>query len=672
MLTKAFQLLIFLASVIFAYVSASHESDLLKTTDISRVMHQIMQAHAGEKEVTDQILRHALVTYISQFDPDKIYFLEGEIAEFKNLTSQQLNEAIQSYKQNDFNLFKKLNKIIQFSIERARKIRYSLLYKNGTLSFHPPADLPQGPFSSFAQTDNELRQRILASIQQYIEHQKARYGEVMSTQKKEQILQSYEWQRRGFENQYLYQNEAGNPLPADEQENLFVLHVLKALAKSLDVHTSFYDANEAYDIRVRLQKEFKGFGLVLKDAAEGPTIESLLTGSPAANNGTIQKGDILIEINREPLTNTPFDKVIEQLHQGKESTVQLKFKRKGKTEAAESTYEVELKKEKIVLNQDRAEISSIPFANGIIGIITLPSFYQGDDISSEKDVREAIEKLEGIGTLRGLILDLRDNTGGFLSQAIKVAGLFITDGVIVISKYADGSIKYYRDVDNRRMYEGPLVVLTSKMTASAAEIVAQALQDYGVALVVGDEHTYGKGTIQMQNVTDHQSTSYFKVTIGKYYTVSGKTPQKTGVLADIVVPGHWNNQSLGEAVDSDEGAESMAPAFEDSLEDVSPESRGWYLKYYVPHLQHRIMIWRDLLPILKKNNDYRIAHSKNYQLFLTGKAPRETNEEESEESDQDKSTGETDLQLQETVNVVRDMIILHSLGGSVSSPENKK
>ena len=155
-------------------------------------------------------------------------------------------------------------------------------------------------------------------------------------------------------------------------------------------------------------------------------------------------------------------------------------------------------------------------------------------------------KLKSQGNLRGLILDLRSNSGGFLSQAVKVAGLFISDGVIVISKYSNGEEKFYRDVDGKTVYDGPLVVLTSKATASAAEIVAQALQDYGVALVVGDEHTYGKGTIQTQTVTDNRSTSYFKVTVGKYYTVSGHTPQKEGVKADIVVPGRWSKEKIGE------------------------------------------------------------------------------------------------------------------------------
>lgn len=266
-------------------------------------------------------------------------------------------------------------------------------------------------------------------------------------------------------------------------------------------------------------------------------------------------------------------------------------------------------------------------------------------------------------------MDLRSNSGGFLSQAVKVAGLFITNGVIVISKYANGDERFYRDVDGKIAYDGPLIVLTSKATASAAEIVAQALQDYGVALVVGDEHTYGKGTIQTQTVTDNQSASYFKVTVGKYYTVSGHTPQKEGVKADVVVPSHWNREEIGESYTIDPvAADMIPPAYDDQLADVSKDVRSWYLKYYTPTVQHRTDQWRGLLPTLRKNSEYRIAHNKNYQFYLKGGQDHSNSEEEADEEEwntakKNKTYGEDDLQINEAVNILKDMILLHSLGG---------
>jgi carboxyl-terminal processing protease len=156
-----------------------------------------------------------------------------------------------------------------------------------------------------------------------------------------------------------------------------------------------------------------------------------------------------------------------------------------------------------------------PFGDGLIAKLTLPAFYESEEGSScEKDMRDALRKLKAKGKVLGVVLDLRENSGGFLNQAVKTAGLFITSGVIVISKYAQGELQYLRDLDGRVYYTGPLLVLTSKASASAAEIVAQALQDYGTALVVGDERTYGKGSIQYQNVTERGSGAFFKVTVG--------------------------------------------------------------------------------------------------------------------------------------------------------------
>lgn len=650
----------------------AHEQDLLKAHDVNRIMQQILSQHVDKKEITGKIIQSALIIYIDQFDPHRMYLLEREVTPFVHLSDEQLNQAIEQYTKSDFSLFQQLNRVIQGAIERSRQLRKELEVKSDLFHFNPTkgqtALSKDEEFEPFASTEAELKERLTQNLTTFIEAQKRRYGEATSAQKKEQILNNYETRLRIFENQYLFQDEKGNPLPIAEQDNLFTIHVLKALASSLDSHTSFYQANEAYDMRVRLQKEFQGIGLVLKDSSQGVVVTHMLEGGPAARSGLIKIGDTLLEVDGESIVDHPFEKVMEMLHGEKNAEIKLTFSRKEEGKP-DQIYTVELKREAIILNNDRVDVSSDAFGNGIIGKITLHSFYQGDGVSSEQDVRDAIKKLEKKGNLRGLILDLRDNSGGFLSQAVKVAGLFITNGVIVISKYSNGDERFYRDVDGKIAYDGPLVVLTSKATASAAEIVAQALQDYGVAIVVGDEHTYGKGTIQTQTVTDNQSVSYFKVTVGKYYTVSGHTPQKEGVKADVVVPGHWNREEIGESYMTDAvDADIIPPAYDDQLADVSKDVRSWYLKYYTPTVQHRTDQWHGLLPTLRKNSEYRIAHNKNYQFYLKGGQDQSTNEEENEDEEwntgkKNKTYGEDDLQMQEAVNVLKDMILLHSLGG---------
>jgi carboxyl-terminal processing protease len=311
---------------------------------------------------------------------------------------------------------------------------------------------------------------------------------------------------------------------------------------------------------------------------------------------------------------------------------------------------VELTRAKITLADKRVDISSEPFGDGVIGKITLHSFYEGDDgLSSEKDLKKAIDQLSEQGPLHGLVLDMRENSGGFLSQAVKVSGLFISSGVVVISKYSDGSVKYYRSVDGNRYFEGPLVILISRGSASATEIVAQTLRDYGVAIVVGDEQTYGKGTIQHQTVTSDRSEAFFKVTIGRYYTVSGRSTQVEGVKADILVPTDYHFEELGERYLEYPLAPDVATAaFNDTLADVDPFMRKWFYKYYIPKLQAPEEKWISLIPALRENSERRRALNKNYQTFL----------KETQAKTRKATSGSSDLQMEEAVNIVKDMLLL--------------
>jgi carboxyl-terminal processing protease len=260
--------------------------------------------------------------------------------------------------------------------------------------------------------------------------------------------------------------------------------------------------------------------------------------------------------------------------------------------------------------------------------------------------------------------------GGYLSQAVQVADLFISSGIIVISEYADGKEQVYRHIDGKSIYKGPLIILTSKMTASAAEIVSQALQDYGVALVVGDKHTYGKGTIQSQTVTGNASTgnagtSLFKVTVGKYYTVSGKSPQLSGVQADIVAPSPLLGEPIGEEyLEYTESANPISPRYDDPLTDLNPQMKRWYLKYYSPHIQGRLTHWRDMLPTLQKNSQKRISNNKSYQAMIetASNSPPDLSKDVFTSSMQQFAE---DVQQIEALQILKDMILLDSQSRSL-------
>jgi carboxyl-terminal processing protease len=405
--------------------------------------------------------------------------------------------------------------------------------------------------------------------------------------KEAKIVALCEKQITAMENEYLGVSDRGKILSESDQEHYIILRTLKALAHSLDAHTAYYSPEEANAMKVQLEKGMCGIGVVLREGIEGVVIQDIIAGGPAQLSGQIKKGDIIVEVDGVPVTDYSFQSVLD-IMKGKEGS-RIILGIHNSSASSPQVHRIELIRSKIILADKRVDIESEPYGDGVLGKITLHSFYEGEDgLSSEIDLKNAIDQLRAQGPLYGLVLDMRDNSGGFLSQAVKVSGLFISSGVVVISKYSDGSVKYYRTVDGTRYYEGPLVVLISRGSASATEIVAQALKDYGVAVIVGDQQTYGKGTIQHQTVTNDGSHSFFKVTIGRYYTVSGKSTQIDGVKADIIVPTGLHTEEIGEAyLEYPLPADWVSSAYHDSLEDIDPFARKWFQKYYIPTLQTR-------------------------------------------------------------------------------------
>lgn len=663
--------------VFLASFSVIRGDDLLTVNDIQPVMKQIFEQHVDQKEISNKGIKSAFKVYIDKFDPDRIYLLESEVNPFLQLTDSQLDSIVSAYKQNHFTAFEDLNRTIQNAILRSRSMRNeiekspaALFSSTGSMENSNDPDLKK----SFPKSKEALQAAIKNYIVKFINAEKQHFGGAVVLANQPQTLEIFEKGMQESENNYLYRNTNGTPLSKVEQDNLFTLHVLKALASSLDAHTTFYDENEASDLKMRLQKEFQGVGIIFQQKIDGSVlVGDLSDGGPAAKSGLVKIGDTVLGINDVSIANIPFNKVMEMIRINKGSDddkIHLTLKRKVNGEIIK----VQLKKQEISVKGERAEGSFKRIDGGIIGLVTLNSFYQNSNgVTSESDVLSALEKFKNIGPLRGLILDLRDNSGGFLNQAVKVAGLFISNGVIVVSKYFNGEEHYYRDLDGKTYYSGPFVILTSRATASAAEIVAQALQDYGVAIVVGDETTYGKGTIQNQNVTDDhpKNASLFKVTVGKYYTVSGKTPQLQGVKADIVVPGIFNFEHLGEQyLEFTVQNDSIQNEYSDDLADVTPNLKAWYQRYYMPSLQSRDIQWQKMLPALREKSAERTMQNQDYQVFL--KNARKGNAINYLKNKTPKGTKPVDYQLDEALDIVQDMIKMQLQDRKKSVVDEKK
>lgn len=630
-------------------ITTAQADEMLKKEDVHRVMSQILKAHGDNKGINRKIMQSALNLYIAQFDPDKMYLLDDEVEKYRNLTGSQLDVILSEYKNNNFRRFEEVNALIGSAIRRAKGLRHELLtstdWTHSGKSLSEIAALAQEERKKYAKTEQDLKRKMETEMLVMIRERQGnnrvalQLGKVLNA-----INAQYEYQ----ENQYLSLAKNNRPLPEQERQNLFYMHVLKALASALDAHTNVLNADESFNMKVVLEKGFQGVGIMLRSDPDGVAIGDLMEGGPAKKSGMVHVGDRILAVNNQNVEGHSAREIIERLRDTQNSTVQLTLSRQ-EAQGKEKTFSVNLQREFIEIKEGRVDVRKEEIPGGLIGVLKLDAFYQGENgVTSEKDMRDAIQKLKQEGTLKGIILDLRSNGGGFLSQAVKVAGLFITNGVVVISKYTNGEEHFFRDMDGRTSFDGPLIILVSKRTASAAEIVAQALQDYGVALIVGDERTYGKGTVQSQTVTDGSSAAHFKVTVGKYYTVSGKTPQVQGVHAGIVVPSPLNAEHIGEEyLQNHLTADEIASSYQDALTDIQPNLHQWYLRYYMPTLQKKEYYWESLLPGLKTASEGRIAHNTGYQQWLEHARTRQ---------DVHRIPEGKDYQLEETINIMKDVI----------------
>lgn len=627
----------------------------LRKDDISKVMERLFSYHIEIKEYNATLVKRSFKVYIEHFDPDKSYLLESEVLPYFNLSDKEANQIVRRLNRGDYSDFIALNQLLQKAVVRAQKMRHSIaksLIDQGT-----GESIPAFP-TSYPKSENEIREKQRAKMVRFFWFQQSR-THLGSVERVAKVYELFEKKMQRLERNYLFLDGETKPLTAAIQEHMLTLHILKSLAKSLDTHTTYFSPEEAQEMRMSLEKQFEGVGVVLSEGIDGVVIADVIRGSPADESKRVKVNDLLVEIDGVSVEEIPFDEVLALLKKKGDRAITLGVKRAGES----SLFRVKLEKRPIAISQDRIQTSYEIFGKGVIGKIVLYSFYENEGgVSSDRDIKEAITQFRKHGELYGLVLDLRENPGGYLSQSVKVAGLFISNGVVVISKYGKGEVHYLRSVAGRSFYSGPLIILTSKMSASASEIVAQTLQDYGVALVVGDERTFGKGSIQYQTVTDEKADQFFKVTVGRYYTVSGKSTQINGVAADIVVPSQYAPYNIGERyLEYPLSADEVSPAFLDPLTDLDESAKRLFRAKYLPFLQRVIPYWRRMLPTLAKNSQERLATHPDFQAFLKRQEKIRARQAGMPPNSIDDGAAPStlkDLQMEEAVNILKDMLLL--------------
>ncbi len=623
--------------------------DRFGVDDIRPTVHELLEGRVSSGNITSEALKKTCVQFIERVDPQKVYFLSKEIDDL--LSSSFIQSAINQYRQGRFDFFLRVLNVTENAVSRARAWRNSFINDKESIGRVQRLAQKIAPFKEFASDLQNLQDRQLDWFCNMIREALPQKFDA-NLWKKGQLY--VERAIEESENEFLL----SSCLNMDDREELFARLFLKSFAATLDAHTTVFSPQEAQRLRFNLDKEFEGTGILLKDSPEGYVVESIYKGSPADRSKVVRAGDLVIMVNGSSVSTLALPKVQEIFNSPSGSSLEITFARKEGKEGLKN-YRTRLISERFEISEGRASSKSLPFQNGVILYIDLPSFYGGEgEISCADDVARLLSEAKKKSSVLGLILDLRLNRGGYLQEAVKVAGLFIKTGVIVQAQYFDGRVKAFRDIDPNIFYSGPMVVLVSKSTASAAEIVAEALKEYGVGVVVGDEHTFGKGSIQYQTASQNgfqQTTkgdSGFKVTVGRYYSPMGGSTQLKGVQSDIVVMSPYAYEPIGEAyLKGALSSDSVSPMNKDLLEDISRDQRAWYTQNYLPYVQLPVRINEETLDTLRDNSQNRVRKNARYCALL--------NKMKNSEIDSDEKLQVMNLELDEAYSIVKDMILLN-------------
>ncbi len=610
--------------------------------DVKKKIEEILKAHASHKQITEEIARRTLLNFLEELDPTKTYLLTSETDPFTNPDETLLKRVATGIPKMDYTVFSEIHETFIQAVLRRNQLEIKL----------SEAELPMGVKSEefkelvWADTVEQLQTRLLRIRALQLEAA-AKLGE----ETRSKFIQRIEKRRLNRETELMGQNN-------EEKQRIALTYLLKACTSALDAHTNYFTPNEANQFVIQVQQRLFGIGAQLRDDLDGLSVVRIIENSPASQSLKLKINDKIIAVDHEPIVGLDITEAVEHIRGEKGTPVQLTILRESGNgeETSLEKIEIELIRNEIVLEDSRLETTTEPYADGVIASLRLFSFYEDQKYSSANDIRKSLEQIKKDHKLKGVILDLRGNSGGLLTQAVSVAGLFMNKGIVCSIKDDSGKVRHIRELEGKPAWDGPLIILVNLASASAAEIVAQSLQDYGRALVIGDEHTFGKGSYQTftLDAVNNQKVNpqgEYKVTRGRYYTVSGKSPQLNGVQSNIVVPGILSELEIGEKfskypLEYDE----IEPHFDDDLSDVAPAYRLQLGLMYKYNLQTKIDLYGAYLDTLLDNSRRRIESNKNYQSFLAELKKKNY------DSVQLELFGQTDLQHLEVVNIMKDLI----------------
>lgn len=520
---------------------------------IARVTAGLLeQAHYSGRKFDDQVASQFLDRYLEMLDGGRLHFLQSDVDEFSDLRTT-LDEL--TLRKGDLTPATAVFDRFQTRLEQRVALARELL-KTETFEF-------TGNDTWTPDREKESRPRDLSDARQ-LWRQQLRFDylqEKLNGRKPEEIVKT-------LDKRYERALQAAKQLNRDQVLEMY----LTSLAHVYDPHSDYMGRRQVEDFSIAMNLSLCGIGATLQAEDGYCKIRELVPGGPAARSKLLKPGDRITAVaqnGRDPVDviDMPLSEAVALIRGAKGTKVNLTLIPADSSDTA-NRKTITLVRDEVKLEDQeaKARVLDLPTGRGEtlrIGVIDLPSFYSDTEShrgsrkkSATADVAKLIDKLNA-ENVRGIVLDLRRNGGGSLDEAVGLTGLFIPRGPVVQTRDSEGHIDVEADTDPSVAYDGPLIVLTSRFSASASEIVAGALQDYGRALIVGDSSTFGKGTVQnvmpLANVMrssgmpSHEDPGALKLTIRKFYRPGGASTQLKGVVSDIVLPSLNSEVKVGEA-----------------------------------------------------------------------------------------------------------------------------
>jgi carboxyl-terminal processing protease len=518
---------------------------------IARIASLVLESsHYQGGKFNDEMSAQFLERYLKALDPSRIYFLQEDVAEFE-IYRHTLDDLILKFGDPS-----PAHRIYGRYLERLEQRVAFVTNYLATEKFEFTTQESYNP-----DRDKAPRPRNLEEAKQ-LWRTHARYDylqEKLSNQKPEEIVKTL---TRRYDRSL-------RTMKKFDRDQVFEIY-LTSLAHIFDPHSDYMGHRQMEDFSIHMRLSLFGIGATLRSEDGYCKIWDLSAGGPALRSGQLKIGDRIVAVaqdGKDPvdIIDMPLPQAVEMIRGPKDTKVTLTI---VPADAPDTSVRrtITLVRDQIKLEDQEAKALitdlNLDGRSWRVGILDLPSFYADMDHSKEgqrksatADVAALLRKLKQEG-IRGLLFDLRRNGGGSLEEAVGVAGLFIDAGPVVQTSTSGGQFRVEKDSDPAVAYDGPLVVLTSRMSASASEIVAGALQDYGRALIVGDKSTFGKGTVQsvlalapMLSQAGLQSSydpGALKLTVRKFYLPGGASTQLRGVVPDIVLPSPNNVAKVGE------------------------------------------------------------------------------------------------------------------------------